>query len=118
GDGVNDTIALSEANIGITFAEASRLALYSADILLLKPNLSLLTFLVELSKQTKTKMIQNLSISFGYNILLLPLAFMGFITPLLGAIFMSLSSICVVINSLTLMKSKITGLQLKEDQPT
>lgn len=115
GDGVNDTIALSEANIGITFAEASRLALYSADILLLKPDLSLLTFLVQLSKQTKTKMIQNLSISFGYNILLLPLAFLGFITPLLGAIFMSLSSICVVINSLTLMKSKITDLK---DQPT
>lgn len=105
GDGVNDTVALSAAHVGITFAEASRLALYSADILLLKPDLRLLTFMTRLSRRTRMKIVQNLSISFGYNVLLLPLAFFGYITPLLGAIFMSLSSICVVLNSLTLMRA-------------
>ncbi len=105
GDGVNDTVALSAAHTGITFAEASRLAMYSADILLLKPDLRLLTFMIRLSRRTRSKIVQNLIISFSYNMLLLPLAFLGYITPLLGAIFMSLSSICVVLNSLTLMRA-------------
>lgn len=105
GDGVNDTVALSAAHVGITFAEASRLALYSADILLLKPDLRLLTFMIRLSRRTRMKILQNLSISFMYNALLLPLAFFGYITPLLGAIFMSLSSISVVLNSLNLIRA-------------
>ncbi len=105
GDGVNDTVALSAAQVGVTFAEASRLALYSADILLLKQDLSLFLFLFRLSRRTRVKIYQNLAMSFGYNLLLLPLAFMGHITPLLGAIFMSLSSITVVSNSLLLMRT-------------
>lgn len=109
GDGVNDTVALSAAQVGVTFADASRLALYSADILLLKSDLSLLLFLYRLSRRTRVKIYQNLALSFGYNLLLLPLAFFGHVTPLLGAIFMSLSSITVVSNSLLLMRAGEEG---------
>lgn len=109
GDGVNDTVALSAAQVGVTFADASRLALYSADILLLKSDLSLLLFLYRLSRRTRVKIFQNLALSFGYNLLLLPLAFFGHVTPLLGAIFMSLSSITVVSNSLLLMRAGEEG---------
>ena len=104
GDGVNDSAALAGADAGISFADASEINLNSADILLLNQNLKQLEYLFELSRRTRRKIIQNLLLAFGYNVLLLPLAFMGLIIPLAGAIFMSLSSLTVVLNSLSLLR--------------
>ncbi|GIX42936.1 MAG: hypothetical protein KatS3mg129_2669 [Leptospiraceae bacterium] len=104
GDGINDTIALHQADVGISFADASKLAMYSSDILLLNSNVEIILFLLEYSKNILKKIKQNLTISFVYNICLLPLAFIGFINPFIGSVFMSLSSITVVLNSLTLLK--------------
>jgi heavy metal translocating P-type ATPase len=104
GDGINDTVALNQADVGISFADASKLAMYSSDILLLNPNLEYINYILNFSKQVIKKIKQNLIISFLYNILLLPLAFIGFLNPFIGSVFMSLSSITVVLNSLTLIK--------------
>jgi P-type E1-E2 ATPase len=104
GDGINDTVALNQADVGISFADASKLAMYSSDILLLNPNLEYINYILNFSKQVIKKIKQNLIISFFYNILLLPLAFIGFLNPFIGSVFMSLSSITVVLNSLTLIK--------------
>jgi len=104
GDGINDTVALNQADVGISFADASKLAMYSSDILLLNPNLEYINYILNFSKQVIKKIKQNLIISFFYNILLLPLAFIGFLNPFIGSVFMSLSSITVVSNSLTLIK--------------
>lgn len=104
GDGINDVIALNQSDVGISFADASRLAMYNSNVMLLNPDLEYILFLLNYSKNIIKKIKQNLLISFFYNTLLLPLAFMGFINPFIGSIFMSLSSITVVLNSLTLTK--------------
>ncbi|MCS7205993.1 MAG: heavy metal translocating P-type ATPase [Leptospiraceae bacterium] len=104
GDGINDTIALKQADLGISFVDASKLALYSSEILLLNPNLLVIKNMIDLSRYTLRKMKQNLFLSFLYNTLLLPLAMIGFINPFVGSVFMSLSSITVVANSLTILK--------------
>lgn len=104
GDGINDSIALKQANVGLSFAEASKLALYSSDILLLNYDLELIDYILKYSRAILRKIKQNLVLSFFYNVLLLPLAFLGMLNPFVGSIFMSLSSVTVVSNSLTLLK--------------
>lgn len=102
GDGINDAAALAEADCGVSFANAADISLYSADVLLLGGDLALLEFLFALSRKTRRKILQNLGLSFAYNLILIPLAFSGAIVPVLGAIFMALSSLTVVANSLLL----------------
>ncbi len=104
GDGINDTIALKQSDVAISFADASKLAMYSSDILLLNTNLNHIEYLIGFSNKIIKRIKQNLMISFVYNILLLPFALVGFINPFIGSIFMSLSSITVVLNSLMLLK--------------
>lgn len=102
GDGMNDAVALARAEVGISFVGASEISVYSSDILLLRNNIKSLDYLFQLSKATRRRVMQNLSLSFIYNSLLIPLAFAGFIIPLVSAISMSLSSIVVVVNSFRL----------------
>ncbi len=104
GDGINDSIALARSHVGVSFAQAAQISTYSSSMLFLHEDLTLLADALELSVKTRHKIIQNLVLSFLYNILLLPLAFAGKIIPLYGAIFMSLSSIMVVTNSLQLAR--------------
>lgn len=106
GDGINDSIALASADVGISFANASEISLHSADVLLLKNDLRQLLYLIRLSRAARRIIVQNLSISFVYNILLIPMACMGWIIPLTGALFMSISSLTVVLNALRLSRFK------------
>ena len=106
GDGINDSAALAAADAGISFAGGAGLALLSSDILLLNNRLQDLWKMVLIARSTRAKIIQNLLLAFGYNILLLPIAFAGFISPFLGAVFMSLSSITVIVNSVFAGKVK------------
>lgn len=106
GDGINDTIALKQADAGISFITASNLALYSADIFLLNPDMKVIYFLVNFTKLIFRKIKQNLTMSLVYNLILLPMAFLGYLSPFVGAVFMSLSSITVVLNSLSIKKYK------------
>lgn len=104
GDGINDSIALAAADVGISFANASEISLHSADVLLLKNDLRQLLYLLRLARATRRIIAQNLLISFAYNVLLIPMACAGWIIPLTGALFMSISSLTVVLNALRLAR--------------
>ncbi|MCB1167929.1 MAG: heavy metal translocating P-type ATPase, partial [Leptospiraceae bacterium] len=100
GDGINDSVALAAADTGISFAGGASLALHHSDVLLLNNRLADLEKMISIARSTRRKILQNLFLAFAYNGFLIPIAFGGFISPFLGAVFMSLSSITVIVNSL------------------
>ncbi|RME89623.1 MAG: cadmium-translocating P-type ATPase [Candidatus Hydrogenedentota bacterium] len=102
GDGMNDAAALATSDCGISFAKVSEISANAADILLLNPDSKSLLALFQIAAKAKRILSQNLALAFLYNSLLIPAAFIGLLSPLFGAVFMSLSSISVVLNALRL----------------
>lgn len=100
GDGANDALALSSADVGVAVFGAMDISLRSADVYLTSPGLSSLEKLIILSRETMKVIRRNLILSLSYNSISVALAFTGFISPLSAAIIMPLSSLTVLGSSL------------------
>ena len=107
GDGVNDAAALSKATIGISLSDASQLAVQNADIILMNQGLSSLTFALGIGRHTFTTIKQNLFWAFSYNIIAIPIAAWGLLTPTFSAMAMGFSDIMLAAISLRLFVKKI-----------
>lgn len=107
GDGLNDSLALKYAQVGIAMGSGSEIALQYSDVIILDDSLKSLSKAFKIAHKTLRIIKGNLIMSLVYNVLAIPLAFFGFVIPLFAAAFMSLSSLCVVLNSLRLYKSRL-----------
>lgn len=99
GDGINDSPSLKQADIGISTTTSSQIAQVSGDILIHNGGLNTLSNVFRISNSSNKKIQQNLFLAFIYNILMIPVAVLGLISPSLAALAMALSSVSVVLNS-------------------
>jgi len=107
GDGINDAPALAKATIGISLSEASQLAIQSAQVVLMNSGIKNLPLALGLGKHTYATIRQNLFWAFFYNIIAIPVAAFGFLTPTFGALVMGMSDVVLAVNSVRLFFKKV-----------
>ncbi len=107
GDGINDAPALAKATLGISLSDASHIAMQSADVILMNSGIKNLPLALGLGKHTNITIKQNLFWAFFYNIIAIPIAAFGLLTPTLAALTMGFSDIVLAVNSVRLFVKKV-----------
>ncbi|MEL7427661.1 MAG: HAD-IC family P-type ATPase, partial [Bacteroidota bacterium] len=107
GDGINDAPALTQADLGISLSNASQVAIQSAKVVLLNGRIDVLPEAFGIANKTVQTIRQNLFWAFAYNIVAIPVAAMGLLNPMLGALFMAVSDVVVIGNSIRLKYKKV-----------
>ncbi|NPA74021.1 MAG: heavy metal translocating P-type ATPase [Epsilonproteobacteria bacterium] len=106
GDGINDALALSRADIAISMGSGADVSVEVSDVVLLNDDMKSLLDAIKISKKAYSTIKENFALSIVYNSITIPLAVMGYVMPLVAALSMSLSSLIVVGNSFRIRKLK------------
>jgi P-type Cu+ transporter len=104
GDGINDAPALAAADVSFTLAAGTGVAIDTADVTLMRDDLRAIADAVDLSRRTVAKVRQNLFLAFIYNVLGIPLAAFGLLSPVIAGAAMAASSVSVIGNALLLRR--------------